>query len=96
MNEHTCLICNDEGPVRVRLEHEQSGDRITLCSRCLRSNLRMKADIGDLHGRHLLEDVAADGTVQIWRSQHIMYLLPELDVPRATPERRPLTLEGRA
>ena len=91
MIEAPCRSCLERGPDHVQLVHDSTGERMAICPRCLRSQLRMKADVGDQRGRGLLQGYAEEYEWHVWRSPNVLYLLPSM-VPsthRAAPMPRP-------
>lgn len=78
MNEQRCSHCHSAQASTVRLTHEGTGASTTICLRCLRSNLRMKADLSDDAAHHLMMDYAASHAWEVYRSEHVRYILPAM------------------
>jgi len=73
-----CRCCGMTGTQRASLVHEPSGGAIEVCLRCIRSSMRMKADLGDERGRSLLHAYAEEYAWQVWKTDHVLYLLPPI------------------
>lgn len=73
-----CRSCRTPTSASVHLVHEGVGEAIDVCPRCVRSTMRMKADLGDERGRLLLLDYAEEYAWQVWRSEHALYLIPSI------------------
>lgn len=69
-----CACC--QGESGVELAHEQSGEQIHVCPRCLRSSMRMQADRSEERNQLLLRDYAREYGFQVWKTDAVVYLLP--------------------
>jgi hypothetical protein len=71
-----CASCHRPGQNPVDLANDATGERILVCPRCLRSNMRMQAHLSESRGALLLRDYAEEYGFQVWRSRDVAYLLP--------------------
>lgn len=83
MPEQRCVICEVAGTDRQEIEHEETGERVQVCLKCLRSRLRAKADASDDRARRLLVRDAERFDWQVWSTETVLYLLPHLAVEPA-------------
>jgi hypothetical protein len=68
--------CHAAVAPRIPLEQEDGPQRLTICLRCLRSTMLMKAASSEQRGGRLLRQYAEEYGLHLWRSGHAVYLLP--------------------
>jgi hypothetical protein len=86
-----CDACHRAGQNPVGLSND-AGDRIRVCPRCLRSNMRMQAHLSETRGALLLRDYAEEYGFSVWRSRDVAYLLPPVAPFAASPRRAELAV----
>jgi hypothetical protein len=84
-----CACCNATGQA-VQLAHDGTGARLTVCPRCLRSSMRMQADLSEARNLSLMQDYALEYGYHVWNSNDVVYLLPPERpfAPALQPRRR--------
>lgn len=80
-----CDCCHGAPAPRIRLEQEAGDQSLTICLRCLRSSMLMKAASNESRGGRLLRQYADEYGLHLWRSGHAVYLLPAMVPFEATP-----------
>lgn len=70
--------------------------RVTVCARALRTASRLKADAHDPSARHMLADYGDEYGWGLWRSSHILYLIPPVApfTPPVSSETAPVAVIG--
>lgn len=74
----TCNHCGRSEPEPQALVHPLNGEALRLCGPCLRAMARAKAAWSDERGRDRLVKAAEQGVQEVWRSDHVVYLLPPM------------------
>jgi hypothetical protein len=87
--EPACDCCHAAVAPRIRLDQEDGPLQLTVCLRCLRSSMLMKAASSEQRGGRLLRQYAEEYGLHLWRSGHVVYLLPAIapfgEAPLAAP-----------
>lgn len=78
MTTPTCNHCGRSDPEPQALLHPPTGKELELCGPCLRAMARAKAARSDEHGRERLVAAAEEDAHEVWRTDHVLYLLPPL------------------
>jgi len=78
MSDPPCECCHGTQAPRMRLEQDGSEHSVTVCLRCLRSSMLMKAAVNEQRGGALLRQYAEEYGLHLWRSPHAVYLLPSI------------------
>ncbi|MES2153986.1 MAG: hypothetical protein V4510_02535 [bacterium] len=83
-----CAYCHAAKAPSVQLDKEGAPDILTMCLPCLRSATLMKAALSEQRGVQLLRQNAEERGLAMWRSSHVVYLLPAVMSQAAS--RRPV------
>ena len=78
MPEAACDCCHGEQAPRIHLDQEGGSGTLTVCLRCLRSSMLMKAAASEQRGSSLLRQYAEEYGLHLWRSGAAVYLLPSI------------------
>jgi hypothetical protein len=78
MADPACDCCHGTAAPRIRLDQEAGSQSLTICLRCLRSSMLMKAASSEQRGSRLLRQYAEEYGLHLWRSGHAVYLLPAI------------------
>lgn len=78
MTTPTCNNCGQSEPKLEALIHPPTGDARRLCPPCLRAMARAKAAWSDERARARLVKAAKQEEQELWRSDHVLYLLPPM------------------
>lgn len=76
MTEQPCRSCQAPDAETISLFQDETSNKVPICSRCLRSASRLKADAHDPSGRLNLMGQANELGWAVWRSEHVLYLIP--------------------
>lgn len=76
MTTPRCNHCGLTHPELEALVHLATEEIKRLCVPCLRSMSHAKAARSDEHGRDRLVKAAERDNREVWRSDHVLYLLP--------------------
>lgn len=76
MTTFDCSCLHGTGASPITLKHHESDEHVTVCVGALRSMARLKADAHDTGGQTTLSDYATEYGWGLWRSEHILYLIP--------------------
>lgn len=90
MTEERCVVCERAGVDRQEIEHDETETRVSVCWECLRSRLRAKAPASDEQARQLLARDAERFGWQVWSTETVVYLLPELGIEAAADDAEPM------
>lgn len=84
MNPNTCHLCHHMGPRLRKLVQPETGEGLRVCVTCLHTTPQAKAAWSDQRGRQRLIKAAVNGTREVWRSDHVLYLMPPMAKPSAS------------
>lgn len=76
--EPPCDCCHAAPTPRIVLEQEDGPQSLTICLRCLRSAMLMKAASSEQRGGRILRQYAEEYGLHLWRSGSAVYLLPAM------------------
>lgn len=73
-----CSHCGQSELELQALVHPPTGEAKRLCVPCLRAMCRAKGPVSDQRGRERLVKAAKQDGQEVWRSDHVLYLLPPM------------------
>lgn len=88
MTTPRCSHCGQSELELEALVHPPTGEAQRLCVPCLRAMCRAKAAWSDERGRERLAKVAKQDAREVWRSDHVAYLLPPMAETKAPSRMR--------
>lgn len=71
-----CASCGVASLLQIQIANVATGQHVTVCPRCLRSALRLKADLSETRSRNVLQEYAEEMGCSVWMGQAALYLLP--------------------
>lgn len=93
MPTHECQLCDRDGVELRTLVHDETESQIQVCPRCIRDNTRAKASRSDQRAREFMQKNARESQLELWRREHVLYLLDPL---QPAPQREEALLAGGA
>lgn len=87
MPDEICQLCEREDVELRTLTRDETGDTVHACPMCLRSRTRAKAARSDPRAYEVLRKEARGTPLEIWRRDHVIYLLSPLDTSTREPEK---------